>query len=523
MSESDERPTYVLRALERFAEYGDREAIVGAGWDCRLTYAQLRTMVLDLAAVLRDAGYRPGLTVVVMVPHPPEAFPLQLALHLLGCRTVWIAHTTTRAEVEDVGARGPPDRLIYDTRTHAKPGTIVSEMLGVPVHCLRPGGLGTDLLAPPPAGTEPFDLDTAVGVPWVAFQTSGTTGRPKLIVHGPGLYEEMFTIADDWVAAGEPLLRHLSLTAMWHASGQAQAMLNLISGGVLIVLWNFGSAAEYLANIERYRANSCFVSPLMFYQLLDEPASRTTDLSSMTLLTVGGAAVSTARLREGIERFGPNIRIAYGLSELPYISVFPGITEDPARPNRMQSCGPPHGDVRIEVRDEAGAVLPPGEVGELWASSRLTFVGYHGEPERTAETLVDGWVRTRDLGYADDEGYLHLVGRAEDKIITGLGSFHIYPRPIEEALTTHPDVRAAAVIGVPDPTVGEAAHAYVVLAPGAEVTTDELSEVVASALHRMWVPRSYDFLDELPRAGIGKVDLQRLKARWAAEHRVPAG
>jgi len=525
MSERDERPTYVLRTLERFAEYGDREAIVGVGWDGRLTYAQIRELVLDMAAVLRDAGYRPGLTVAVLLAHPPEGFAVQLALHLLGCRTVWISHTATTAEVNETLDRIPPERLIYDTHTHAKSGAVLAERLGIPAHCLRPGGAGPDLLAPRPDGVEPFDLDTAVGTPWVAFQTSGTTGRPKLIVHGPGLYEQMFTIADDWVAAGEPLLRHLSLTAMWHASGQAQAMLNLISGGVLYILWSFKSA-EYLAQIERYRANSGFISPLMYYQLVDDPAAATTDLSSMTLLTVGGAAISTARLREGIERLGPIVRIAYGLSELPYISVFPGITDDPAHPNRLQSCGPPHGDVRIEIRGEDGTVLPPGEVGELWAWSRLTFLGYHGDPERTAETLVDGWVRTRDLGHADEDGYLHIVGRAEDKIITGLGSFHIYPRPIEDVLTSHPDVTAAAVIGVPHDEAGEVAHAYVVLAPGAAVTADELSDLIITKMHRLWVPRSYDFVDDLPLAGIGKVNTKELRARWAAEHRtasVPAG
>jgi fatty-acyl-CoA synthase len=515
MSESDGRPNYVLRTLERFAEYGDREAIVGVGWDCTLTYTQTRALVLDLAAVLRDAGFSHGDTVAILVAHPPEAFPLQLAMHLLGCRTVWIAHTASRADIDDIAGRIGFDRVVYDTRTHEKPAAYLLQRMPVPVHCLRPGGLGPDLLAPPPQGTEPFDLDTAVGTPWSAFQTSGTTGRPKLMVHGPGLYEEMSAIADRWVQAGEPLLRNLSLTAMWHATGQSIAMLNLVSGGVLYILWSF-QPAEYLGLIERYRANSGFISPLMYYQLLDDPACATTDLSSMTLLTVGGAAVSTARLREGIERFGPIIRIAYGQSELPYISTLPGITDDPARPDRIRSCGPPHGDVRVEIRGEDGTVLPPGEVGELWATSRLNFLGYHGDPERTAQVLVDGWIRTRDLGYTDDEGYLHLVGRTEDKIITGMGSYHIFPRPIEDVLTSHPQVRAAAVIGVPDDTAGEVAHAYVVTAPGATVTVEELSQQVSRALSRLWVPRVIEFVDDLPRTENGKVAISELKARWAA-------
>lgn len=523
MPEHDERPNYVLRALERFADYGDREAIVGVGgcWDCRLTYTQIRAMVLDMAAVLRDAGYRPGMTVAAMVAHPPEGFPLQLALHLLGCRTVWIAHASTPGEVDDIVRRIPPELFVYDPRTHAKPGAGLTARLGVPVHCLGPGGLGPDLLAPPPDGTEPFDLDTAVGAPRAVFQTTGTTGVPKAILHGAGLYEQMFTLADDWVAAGEPLLRHLILTPVWHASGQAAAMLNLISGGVFYVLWAF-EPAEYFGLIERERATSCFLTPPQFYRLLDDPAAATADLSSMKLLTIGGSAISTARLREGIERWGPIIRIAYGQSELPYIASFAGIDEDPAHPDRLRSCGPPYGDVLAEIRDGDGSVLPPGEVGELWVSSRLNFLGYWGAPELTAETMVDGWLRTRDLGYADEEGYLHVVGRAQDMIITGFGGFHVFPQPIEDVLTSHPEVAAAAVIKVPHETFDEAAHAYVVRTSGATVTVDELSELITQQLNKLWVPRTMDFIDELPRAGIGKVDVRALQARWAAEHQPAA-
>ena len=517
MSEHAERPTYVLRTLERMAEYGDREAIVGVGWDCRLTYAQTRTMVLDLAAVLRDAGYRPGMTVAVMVAHPPEAFPLQLALHLLGCRTVWVAHSATAVELDDIVSRIPPERLIYDTRTHAKQGADLAARLGVPVHCLRPDGAGPDLLAPPPAGIEPFDLDTAVGEPRSVFQTTGTTGRPKLLVHGPGMYEQMFQIADDWVAAGEPQLRHLALTAMWHASGQAAALLNLVSGGVFYVLWRF-RPAEYLGLIEQYRATSGFVSPLMLYQLLDDPTAATADVSSMKLLGVGGAAVSAPRLREAIKRFGPIFRIAYGMSELPWVATYPYIDEDPAHPDRLRSCGQPHGDVRAEIRDDDGRVLPPGEVGELWVSSRLTFLGYHGDQERTAEALVDGWFRTRDMAFVDEEGYLHVIGRADDMIITGLGSYHVFPRPIEDVLTSHPQVRAAAVIGVPDPERGHAPYAYAVTAPGATVTPEELCDLVVQKLHRPWRPLTVEFVEDLPRTEFGKVDVKALKARWAAEH-----
>jgi acyl-CoA synthetase (AMP-forming)/AMP-acid ligase II len=327
----------------------------------------------------------------------------------------------------------------------------------------------------------------------------------------------MFTLAEEWVAAGNPLLRHLSLTPLWYVAGQTSAVLNLFSGGVLYILYKF-EPAEYLATIERYRANSVFISPLMFYELLDDPAIATTDCASMELLSIGGAPVTPARLRQGIERFGPVIRITYGLSETPFISAFPNINDDPEHPDRVRSCGTPYGDVRIEIRDDDGNVRKPGEVGELWVASKLNFAGYWGRPELTEETMVDGWLRTRDLCYADEDGYLHLVGRAQDLIITGIGCDHIFPRPIEDTLATHPQVRAAAVIGVPDPEVGEAAHAYVVPTENATVTAEELSTLVATKLGKLWAPRGFEFVDELPRTSSGKVSTKELKARWAAEH-----
>ena len=514
-----ERPDYVLRMLELFAGYGERDAIVGVGWPGRWTYAQVRRVVLEMAAGLRDAGFKPGMTVGVVLAHPPEGPMLQLALHLLGCRAAWIDVDTPRRDVDEYLAKVGPEAFVYDTRTrHGKIGRELAEILGVPTVCLGPDGLGPDLLTPDPAA-EPFDLDTATGQPESIFQTTGTTGAPKLIHHGTGLYEQMSALGEAWVRDGQPLLRHLSLTPLWHAAGQAVAMLNLVSGGVLFILFRFRSN-EYLATIAEHRANSVYISPLMLNAILDDPALETADTSSVELLNVGGSAVTPARLTQAIERFGPVVRMTYGLSELPFISAYPNMAEDPAHPNRLRSVGPPYGDVRIEIRDERGNVLPAGEVGELWAHSRLTCRGYWGQPELTAETLVDGWLRTKDLGYADDEGFLHLVGRAQDLIITGIGGEHIFPRPIEEVLGTHPQVRAAAVIGVPHPTLGEAAHAYVVTAE--PVAAAELAELVDEQLGGSWVPQEFEFLDDLPRTNNGKVDVTSLKAKWAAEHEASA-
>jgi acyl-CoA synthetase (AMP-forming)/AMP-acid ligase II len=219
-----------------------------------------------------------------------------------------------------------------------------------------------------------------------------------------------------------------------------------------------------------------------------------------------------------VRRLGPVLRVTYGLSESPFITAFPGIAEDPARPQRVRSCGLPYGDVRIEIRGADGTRLATGEVGEIWVASALNFAGYWGQSELTAKTLVDGWVRTNDLGHLDADGYLYLVGRTQDMILTGLGSKCVYPRPIEDVLATHPQVHAAAVIGVPHPDLGEAVHAYVVPERNATVTVEELAALVRAELNDIWTPRTVQFVDALPVTAIGKVNTKALRARYAAEH-----
>jgi acyl-CoA synthetase (AMP-forming)/AMP-acid ligase II len=506
-------PDYVVRALELFAEYGDREALVNG--DTRFTYTEVRAAVLDIAANLADAGLRPGTTVGMLLGYPPHAPMIQLALHLLGCRTAWVSNASTPVELAAYVDQVRPEALLYEVAVHAQRGRDIVDRLGIPAFCVGPDGAGPDILAPRPAGSAPFDVDDATGTPESVFQTSGTTGIPKPLLHTANLYEQVLALAEHIVAAGEPRYRHLSVTPMWFVAGQTSAFLYLFAGSTLLVS-RFFRATEFLELLEREQVSSTFITPLMLYELLDHPDIDRRDLSAMAVLSVGTAATNPVRLRQALDRFGPVVRITYGLSESPFISAYPGVGTDP---DRIGSCGPAYGDVRLQIRGEDGrTVLPAGETGELWVASKLNFTGYVDRPEQTAATLVDGWVRTGDLGHVDDEGYIHLTGRASDMIITTYGSHHIFPRAIEDVLTTHPEVRAAAVIGVPHPELGEAAHAYVVLTDGAAVTEQELAGLVTDKLSWVWAPRSFDVVDDLPRTGSGKTNTRRLREKYAAEH-----
>ncbi|SCL46855.1 class I adenylate-forming enzyme family protein [Micromonospora chersina] len=506
-----DRPNYVHEALDLFAGFGDREALVGGGR--RLTYPEVAAEVRGLAGALLRHGVRPGAAVLVMLGNTLEGPLLQLALHLLGCRSMWVAPVTSRREVDEFVALAGPDAFVHDPRDPLG-AEIAAGLTGVPVLCLGPGGAGPDLTAP---GGGPADLPAGAPAPESFLQTSGTTGTPKLVHHRESFYRQILALAADFRAAGFPLLRHLSHSPMWLASGQITTLFNLFTGGVLFLREQWDPAA-FIRTVDAEKLTSTFVTPPMLYEVLDHPALDGADFSAMFMFNVGAGPAAPARLRQAIARFGPCLRIVYGLSEAVVICALPGLTEDPEHPERLRSCGRPYGDVAVEIRDDDGRVLPAGTDGEVWVRTKLSFAGYHGQPELTAETLVDGWVRTRDIGHLDDDGYLYLVDRLQDRILTRQRSWPIYSRPIEDVLAAHPEVRAAAVIGVPDPVAGELPHAYVVPAPGATVTGDELIALVTRELSDTWAPGAVEFLDALPLNRSAKVDKRALRARYAAAH-----
>ncbi|MEO6701658.1 MAG: AMP-binding protein, partial [Jatrophihabitantaceae bacterium] len=397
-TESAETGSYLHGALDLFSSIAEREAIVGD--DRRVTFGQLREAILDMTAQLRDYGVRPGSAVLVMVANAVEAPILQLSLHLLGCRSMWVAPVTSRREIAEFVQLAAPDAFVYDSRRADELGRQISASLtGVPVFCLGPDGAGPDLLAPLAPGTSSWNLGTETPLPESFLQTSGTTGTPKLVHHKEGFYAQILQLGKEYREAGYPVLRHLSHSPMWLASGQITTLFNLFTGGVLFLREDWDPAA-FLRVVQAERINSTFVSPPMLYEVLDHPVTEQTDFSQMFMFNVGAGPASPSRLRQAIARFGPVIRIVYGLSEAVVITALPGLTEDPEHPERLRSAGRPYGDVRIEIRaategpasdpanGPAGQPLPTGQTGEVWVASKLSFSGYYGQPELTASTIV---------------------------------------------------------------------------------------------------------------------------------------
>ncbi|MDH6109402.1 fatty-acyl-CoA synthase [Kitasatospora sp. MAP12-15] len=502
---------YVEQTLELFAACGEKEAVVCG--ERRLSYTELRRLVLDLASALRRHGVRPGAGVAMLVKNRPESIAVQLALHLLGCRTVWIAGYAPYRERVEFIELAKVEVLIYDPE---RSGRLTEELTRreepLQILCLGQGGEGPDLLEPAPQDEPEFVRAADTPEPSSLFYTGGTSGQPKLVHHEHRFFLALSAAAAYYRSIGELGMRHLSTTGFVHVSGQMPVLLTLSEDGTVFLAEGV-DLASFLETIERERLTSVFISPARLSELLDSPLLDGADLSSLRYLNCGGGPISPTRLAQAIERLGPVMRPVYGLSELPLVADQPFMAADPQHPQRLASAGKPFADTRIEIRGEKDEVLATGEVGEVCVAGSLVMSGYWNQPEFTAETITGGFLHTGDLGYLDEDGYLYLVDRKKDMVVTSVGAANVYTRPIENVLTAHPQVREAAVIGVPDPGWGEVVHAYVVTVPGATVTVDELRELVDQELSELHAPRGIDFVESLPRTPLDKVDKLTLRAR----------
>jgi acyl-CoA synthetase (AMP-forming)/AMP-acid ligase II len=505
-----DQDNYAAQALAVLDGHGAAEAIVHGSR--RITYAELAAGIRDMAATLYEHGVRSSSAVAVLAGNPPESVQVQFALHLLGSRSVWLAPNAPPKLCADYLALADVDAFVYDARTHSPLGEQLARGTGeLSVFCFGEGR-GPDLSAPRLPAAPQIGLPPSVREPQSLFQTGGTTGRPKLVYHRHPFFQAVQAVANSHqVTDGRPL-RHLAVGGFWHSSQQVAAMITLFTGGLLVLHDRF-HAEDFLATLEQERITSAILPPPMLYQVLDHPRLSKTDTSSLVTLSCGGSAAAPSRLAEAIARFGPVLRPVYGMSEATFIAAYPNLDHDPAHPERLGSCGRPYPGVRVEIRDADGMPAAPGEVGEVWVRAALMTAGYWGQAELTSRTIVDGWLRTGDLGRVDAGGYLFLVDRLNDMIVTGQTSTNVYSRTVEDTLLRHPLVRAAAVIGVPHESMGEAVHAFVVPAPGADVSPAEVRRWAVAELNELWAPYTVEFVPELPLTDIGKVDKKALRVR----------
>jgi fatty-acyl-CoA synthase len=314
-------------------------------------------------------------------------------------------------------------------------------------------------------------------------------------------------------------VRFLISTPLSHA-GAAFFVPTLLRGGSIYVLPYF-DPAKVLETIEEHRITATMLVPTMLYMLLVHPKFAESDLSSLQTVYYGAAAMSPTRLKEAIEELGPIFFQFYGQSECPMtITVLRKEEHDTSDLARLATCGRPVPWLKVALLDDDGNEVPHGEPGEICARGPLVMAGYWNKPDQTAEALKGGWLHTGDIAREDDDGFFTIVDRKKDMIVSG--GFNVFPREVEDVLSSHPAVANAAVIGVPDDKWGEAVKAVVVLRPDATVDEAELIALVKDRKGAIHAPKSVDFVDAIPVSALGKADKKALRERYwqGADRRV---
>lgn len=356
----------------------------------------------------------------------------------------------------------------------------------------------------------------------IIMYTSGTTGRPKAV---PIRHNAFVSYVLENVDPPSPEIeeRNLLSVPFYHIAGM-QSMLSSIYGGRTIVLMRQFDVDEWLKTVERERVNRSMLVPTMLKRIIDHPEFGKYNLSSLKVITYGAAPMPFEVITKAINML-PWVRFinAFGQTETastitalgPEDHIIEGPEEEKEKKLKRlsSSIGRPLPDVEIKIVDEDGKALPPNKIGEIWARGPRVMTGYWRDEQKTAEAITpDGWLRTGDMGWMDEDGYIYLSGRADDMIIRG--GENISPEEVEDVIESHPKVEEAAVIGVPDPEWGQEPRAIVVVKKGETVTAEEIIEHCRSRLAGFKRPRSVIFVPSLPRNPMGKLLRKKLREEY---------
>lgn len=494
----------LLTAIHRFA---DRPAIADdtTAW----TYRDLGEAIGRCMTIFKRCGMQRGEGVAMAAANRVEQVAAQYAAVLLGLRYTAL-HLLSARDVHafvlnDAGvamAILEPELCTGACELRASVPTLRTVLsFGPSDHC-------KDLLELMAGAASRPLIDEATGnqVAYL-FYTGGTTGRPKGVQLGHrSLVMATLIQGCDWDLDEAP--RFLAATPTSHAAGIILPTI-LMRGGYARLTRGFDPEVFCRIVVDE-RIDTTFIVPTMLYMLLDSTCSRTADLGSLRTVIYGAAPMSPERIREALDRFGPIFVQLYGQTEVPMcISTLRKADHDPGRPERLDSAGLPCASVQVRLLDAELAEVPDGTPGEICVRGPLVMDGYWQRDEATAEAQIGGWHHTGDVAVRSPDGYLKIVDRTSDLIITG--GFNVYPREVEDALASHPAVSAAAVVGLPDPKWGEAVGAFVVLRSGAKAIDEDLKSHVRELRGPVAAPKVVTFVDALPLTPLGKVDRKQLR------------
>ena len=465
---------------------------------------ELVEIIRRLAAAMRSVGLGPGRGIAICTAVSPEAFAAHMAAHALGCRVVGVRPGYTAKQIAHILGM-QIDAVLVDASTatpELRQATGSAQMLS-----LGPCPAAVDLLALPDDGrslavTRPED------VALLNF-TSGSTGEPKGCARTYRAFGAhlLWQQPPDW----SPITRELAARfERYLLFGTLSSLVVMefvgpcLLGGGTAVIPEQDTRPLFPYAIARYRITGSIITVPRLCQMLDLLRDEPIDVSSLRALMVSGSPLSPRRLAQAMERLGPVMYHGYGQTEVGTISILtPG---DYAR--YPTALGRPHPGIDISVRNDEGERVPKGQTGEIYVRSPSQMAVYWGQPEETRDVLRDGWVRTRDLGRVDEEGFIYLTGRTRDVII--VNALVIYAGPIERVLASHADVAEAYVVGTQDDKTGEAIHAFVVPADGRVPDHDAITALVRAELGEDSVPKTITEISSVPVNAAGKPDKRAL-------------
>lgn len=475
-------------------------------------YASFDRHANRIANGLLARGLRPGDRVAYVGKNSDQAVELALGVARAGMVLVPVIWRLAPAEVAGILADAAPAALFVEP-AFAEHRDRFSDAVLMGDNFARWRDAQDD--AAPAVTVEEDD-------PVLQLYTSGTTGAPKGVIlsHANGIRQRRHQIAAgiDWLI-GTPGDATIIAMPFGHIGGVGVVLGAVNSGQELVIHAEYDPAAV-MAAIERHRVKRLFLVPAAIGIMLQHPDAATADFSSIETLSYGASPIPLPLLQQAVARMGCGFAQVYGMTETwGSIVALPPEDHLPGREHKMTAAGKALPGVELRILGEDGSVLPAGAIGEVAIRSPNNTRGYWNKPEESAKALIgDGWLRTGDAGYLDDEGYLFLCDRIKDMIITG--AENVYPAEVESAIYGHPAVADVAVIGVPDPKWGEAVKAVVVLHPGLEAEAADIIAFARDKIAGFKCPKSVDFVEALPRNPSGKILRRALREPyWAGQAR----
>lgn len=470
--------------------------------DASLTYGEVVALSHAVAKALRRSGVRPGDKVGILSGNDPTAFSCVFGIARSGA--VWCPINPRNAAAENAELLDLFDcvALIHQPAFDGLVAEIAPK-LSLLTTTVRLGEEFDAWLAaaaddPVAEAAQPDDDVVAL------VGTGGTTGRPKGVMLTDRNLEAMSAITlMSYPFDGRPV--YLAQAPLTHAAGVL--CFPVMACGGEVVIMPKPDVGRFLELIERHRVTHTFLPPTLIYMILGHPTLDARDLSSLQCFWYGAAPMSAARLAEALERIGPMAQL-FGQSEAPMMisTMSPAdhrLADGSIATARLSSAGRPSPLVTVAILDSEGSPVPQGERGEICVRGSLVMAGYYRNPEATAEASAHGWHHTGDIGFLDPDGFLFIVDRAKDMVITG--GFNVYSAEVEQALMAHPGVRDCAVVGMPDDKWGERVVAVVQAQPDTGIDVVELTGFVKERIGSVKAPKEIHVWDDLPRSTVGKV------------------